>query len=83
MKRLVLALSFAATMAFAVPALAGPNGAVAPSFFPVYDRHVSKKPANEPNALLGDTTDETRALPPGVSGKNPRRTFLRRPSEGK
>jgi len=83
MKRLIIVLSFATTMALALPALAGPNGAVAPSFFPVYKRHVHKAPTTEPNALLGNTTDETRSGSADVTGKNPTRTFLRRPSEGK
>ena len=85
MRRFVIALSLAAIASSALPALAGPNGG-SQSFFPLYKHRKHAAPKPVPRALLGDTSEETppvRALRPGVTGKHPTRTFLRRPSEGK
>jgi len=85
MHRSIIALSLAAIVTSALPVFAGPNGG-SPSFFPLQRHPQVATPERAPHALLGSATDEAdsvRALPPGVTGKYPARTFQRRPSEGK
>lgn len=87
--RFIIALSVATVMASALPALAGPNNGGTFPQLPLFKREAHRShatPKSTPNALLGDTSEETgtvRALRPGVTGKQPTRQWQRRPSEGK
>jgi len=84
MHRSIIALSFAAIVASALPAVAGPNGG-SPAFFPVQTSRDQATRTPVPHALLGDAEQarSARATPPGIMGKQPTRSWQRRPSEGR
>jgi hypothetical protein len=84
MNRTMIALFLGATVASAVPALAGPNGSSVPSFFPLYPA-LNATQTEKPHALLGDVDEssDVRTTPPAVRGKLPPAGWQRRPSEAK
>jgi len=83
MSRSIIALSLATVVTSAFPAFAGPNGGAS---FPLQTPPRVAPREAAPHALLGDAPGETesvRVLRPGVTGKQPTRSWQRRPSEGR